>query len=90
MVCPGTTGYLTAFGARLGDGVSNQLPARFPPESHPALGCVHGLGNGEPERPEISPVGERRLSVEVGIGGWVVVRQRIADHMGRGVGDAAP
>src|ERR687895_2399805 len=89
VVRPRARGDVSSYFTRFGDGAPDQLPARFPPESHSALGRIHGLGDGEPERPEISPVRERRLPVEVDIQGGVVVRQRVADDMGRREGDAA-
>jgi hypothetical protein len=74
---------------RLDQRAANKFPRRRPVKPHAALGRVHGLGDGEPERPQIAPVRQRHIPVERDLQRRVDVRQRIADNMRRRVSNPA-
>ncbi len=76
--------------ARLADRPADQLLRRVPVEAHPALRGVHGLGDGEAERPDVAPVGERRVPVQARLERRVDRRPRIGDDVHGGEADAAP
>ena len=67
-----------------GDGASDELARDGPVEARAALRGVHRLGDAKAERPEVTPVGERRVPVQLR------VRVRIAHDVRRGVGHTGP
>ena len=74
---------------RLGHRALDQLLGRPPVESHAALRGVHRLRDGEPERPEIAPIGERRVPVERDLERRIDGGERIGDDVDGCEGDAA-
>ena len=66
----------------------DQLERGGPVEAHPALCGIHRLGDAEAERPEVRPIGERRIPVYRGLQPGVGGRKRIGHDVCGRVGDA--
>ena len=76
-------------GGGLGGRAPDQLLGRLPAQPHAALRGIHRLGDRQPERPEVMPVGERGLPIEPRIGHRIAIGKRIGDDVGGGIGDPA-
>ena len=68
---------------------ADQFERGRPVDAHAALGGVHGLGDAEPERPQVPAECDGALPVDRGIEPGVAIGQRIGDDMRGRVGDAA-
>ena len=76
--------------ARFGQRPADQFARERPAEPHATLRRVHRFGDGEPERPEVAPVGERGFPVEGRLRERISVDERVTHDMRRGVGHPAP
>ena len=70
------------------EAAADQLERGRPVEPHAALRRVHGLGDAEPERPEMAAERDGALPVDGGVEPGIAVGQRIGDHMRGRIGDA--
>ena len=71
------------------EAAADQFERCRPVDAHAALGGIHGLGDAEPERPQVPAECDGALPVDGGIEPGVAIGQRIGDDMRGGVGDAA-
>src|SRR5262249_22674991 len=67
---------------------ADQFERGRPVDAHAALGGIHGLGDAEPERPQMAAERDGALPIDGGIEPGIGVRERIGDHVRRRVGDA--
>jgi len=88
MVRLGAADNPAANGLGLGDGTPDQLLGGFPVETHPALRCVHGLGDPQPVAPDVASEGEGSLPIDRGRCVRARVGERVRDHMDGGVREA--